>query len=218
MQKMGKWYATWQPRHPPETGTYNFLLDEEVKAYSLVVEDLDVEKLQESKMKEVAEQINQLCEELGIPGRVYLVPGSLWIIFCLKDELSRDCRRKFAASLKSWIHQQKQSGANGWTLAQDPCWKPLHAVSQTGFLIWCGRLNLYVARACLQSLCGWGPLTFETLLQERGSLRNGELLYLRDLWKGEVILGFKVLALLNVVCWSTLKMRDWTIGCKRSPI
>ena len=128
VQKMGKWYATWQPRHPPETGTYNFLLDEEVKAYSLVVEDLDVEKLQESKMKEVAEQINQLCEELGIPGRVYLVPGSLWIIFCLKDELSRDCRRKFAASLKSWIDQQKQNGANGWTLAQDPCWKPLHAV------------------------------------------------------------------------------------------
>ena len=43
-------------------------------------------------------------------------------------ELSRDCRREFAASLKSWIDQQKQSGANGWTLAQDPCWKPLHAV------------------------------------------------------------------------------------------
>ena len=96
--------------------------------YSVVVEDLDVINLQESEMERVAGQINQLCEDLGIPGRVYLVPGSLWIIFCLNIELSRDCRRKFAASLKSWIDQQKQSGANGWNLAQDPCWKPLHAV------------------------------------------------------------------------------------------
>ena len=42
---------------------------------SLVVEDLDVTKLPESKMKEVAEEINRLCEDLGIPGRVYLVPA-----------------------------------------------------------------------------------------------------------------------------------------------
>ena len=129
MQDLGLWYPKWEPQ-ASETGI-SFLLDEEKKdkkAYSVVVKDLDVENLQESERNELADQINRLCEDLGIPGRVYLVRGSLWIIFCLKDELSRDCRRKFAASLKSWIDQQKQSGANGWTLAQDPCWKPLHAV------------------------------------------------------------------------------------------
>ena len=42
--------------------------------------------------------------------------------------LSRGCKEEFAASLKSWIDQQKQSGGNGWNLAQDPCWKPLYAV------------------------------------------------------------------------------------------
>ena len=128
VQDIGEWYKRWQPRNPPETGTCNFLLEEEVKAYSLVVKGLDVIKFEESERKTVADRINQLCEDLGIPGRVYLVPGSLWIIFCVNVGLSRDCRRKFAASLKSWIDQQKQSGANGWTLARDPCWKPLHAV------------------------------------------------------------------------------------------
>ena len=128
VQDIGEWYKTWQPRNPPETGTCNFLLEEEVKAYSLVVKGLDVIKFEQSERKKVADRINQLCEDLGIPGRVYLVPGSLWIIFCTNVGLSRDCRRKFAASLKSWIYQKKQSGANGWTWAQDPCWKPLHAV------------------------------------------------------------------------------------------
>ena len=126
---IGKWYKKWEPQ-ASETGI-SFLLDEEKKdkkAYSVVVKDLDVANLQESERNELADQINRLCKDLGIPGRVYLVPGSLWIIFCLNIELSRDCRRKFAASLKSWIDQQKKSGANGWTLAQDPCWKPLHAV------------------------------------------------------------------------------------------
>ena len=129
MQDLVLWYKKWEPQ-ASETGI-SFILDEEKKdkkAYSVVVKDLDVENLQESERNKLADQINRLCEDLEIPGRVYLVPGSLWIIFCLKDELSRDCRRKFAASLKSWIDQQKQSGANGWTLAQDPCWKPLHAV------------------------------------------------------------------------------------------
>ena len=42
--------------------------------------------------------------------------------------LSRGCKEEFAASLKSWIEKQKQSRANGWTLARDPRWKPLHAV------------------------------------------------------------------------------------------
>ena len=126
---IGRWYKKWEPQ-ASETGI-SFLLDEEKKdkkAYSVVVKDLDVTKLPESEMKEVAEETNRLCKDLGIPGRVYLVPGSLWIIFCLNIELSKDCRRNFTASLKSWIDQQKQSGANGWTLAQDPCWKPLHAV------------------------------------------------------------------------------------------
>ena len=129
MQDIGKWYKKWEPQ-ASETGI-SFLLDEEKKdkkAYSVVVKDLDVTKLPESEMKEVAEEINRLCKDLGIPGRVYLVPGSLWIIFCLNIELPKDCRRNFTARLKSWIHQQKQSGANGWTLAQDPCWKPLYAV------------------------------------------------------------------------------------------
>ena len=129
MQDIGRWYIKWEPQ-ASETGI-SFLLDEEKKdkkAYSVVVKDLDFTKLPESERNELADQINRLCKDLGIPGRVYLVRGSLWIIFCLKDELSRDCRRKFAASLKTWIDQQKQSGANGWTLAQDPCWKPLHAV------------------------------------------------------------------------------------------
>ena len=124
VQVIGEWYETWQPGNPPETG----LLAKEKKAYSLVVKDLDVTKLEEKEMKKVTGQINQLCEDLDIPGRVYLVPGSLWIIFCLNGELSRDCRRKFAEDLKSWIDQQKQSGANGWTLAEDPCWKRLHVV------------------------------------------------------------------------------------------
>ena len=150
VQDIGKWYKRWEGQKPkippedgyPETGTCNFLLDEEVKdldvegplqqwpglAYSLVVEDLDVNHLEESERKKVAEEINQLCEDFGIPGRVYLVPGSLWIVFCVNVELSRHCRKKLAASLKSWIDQQKKSGANGWTLARDPCWKPLHAV------------------------------------------------------------------------------------------
>ena len=145
VQDIGKWYKRWEgqkPRIPPETGTCNFLLDEEVKdldvegplqqwpglAYSLVVEDLDVKNLEESERERVAANINQLCEDFGIPGRVYLMPGSLWIVFCVNVELSRDCRKKLAASLKSWMDQQKQSGANGWTVARDPCWKPLHAV------------------------------------------------------------------------------------------
>ena len=128
MQDLGKWYDIWEPRDSSETGTCKYLLDKEKKAYSVVVEDLDVIKLEEKEMKELADLINKWCKDLGIRGRVYLVPGSLWIIFCLKDEFSRDCRREFAASLKSWIDQQKQSGANGWTLARDPCWKPLHAV------------------------------------------------------------------------------------------
>ena len=134
VQKIGEWYETWQPRNPPKTGTC--ILDElegplqewPKFTYSLVVEHLDVKNLQESERKRVAEQINQLCKDLGIPGRVYLVQGSLWIIFCLNDGLSKDCRRKFASSLKTWIDQQKQIGANGWTLARDPCWKHLHAV------------------------------------------------------------------------------------------
>ena len=130
MQDFGKWYKEYDGKEPipPETGTYKFFLDKEKKAYSLVVEDLDIINLQESERKKVAEKINELCEDLRIPGRVYLVPGSLWIIFCLNIELSRDCRRNFEESLKIWIHQQKQHGANGWTLAQDPCWKPLYAV------------------------------------------------------------------------------------------
>ena len=145
VQDIGEWYKRWEgqkPLIPPETGTCNFLLDEEVKdfdvegplqqwpglAYSLVVEDLDIKNFEESERKSLAANINQLCEDFGIPGRVYLVPGSLWIVFCVNVELSRDCRKKLAASLKSWIDQQKQSGANGWTLARDPCWKPLHAV------------------------------------------------------------------------------------------
>ena len=128
MQDLGQWYDIWEPRDSSETGTCKFLLDKEKKAYSVVVEDLDVIKLEEKEMKELADHINKWCKDLGIPGRVYLVPGSLWIIFCLNGELSRDLRREFAASLKSWIDQQKQSGANGWTLARDPCWKPLHAV------------------------------------------------------------------------------------------
>ena len=145
LQDIGEWYKRWEGekrRIPQETGTCNFLLDEEVKdfdvegplqqwpglAYSLVVEDLDVKNFEESERKSVAANINQLCEDFGIPGRVYLVPGSLWIVFCVNVEPSRDCRKKLAASLKSWIDQQKQSGANGWTLARDPCWKPLHAV------------------------------------------------------------------------------------------
>ena len=130
MQDFGKWYKEYDGKEPipPETGTYKFFLDKEKKAYSLVVEDLDIINLQESKRKKVAEKINELCEDLRIPGRVYLVPGSLWIIFCLNIELSRDCRRNFEESLKIWIHQQKQHDANGWTLAQDPCWKPLYAV------------------------------------------------------------------------------------------
>ena len=128
VQDIGEWYQKWQPRDSSETGTCKFLLDEEKKAYSIVVKDLDINNLQEPEMETVAGQINHLCEYFDIPGRVYLVPGSLWIIFCLNGELSRDLRRKFAASLKSWIDQQKQSGANGWTLARDPCWKPLHAV------------------------------------------------------------------------------------------
>ena len=145
VQDIGEWYTRWEgqkPLIPPETGTCNFLLDEEVKdfdvegplqqwpglAYSLVVEDLDIKNFEESERKKLAEEINQLCEDFGIRGRVYLVPGSLWIVFCVNVELSRDCRKKLAASLKSWIKQQKQSGANGWTLARDPCWKPLHAV------------------------------------------------------------------------------------------
>ena len=109
------------------------------------MEDLDVKKLEEKERKNVADRINQLCEDLGIPGRVYLVPGSLWIIFCTNVRLSRDCRRKVAASLKSWIDQQKQSGASGWSLARDPCWKPLHAVP--------GRI-LHVVRQ-VETLCGW---------------------------------------------------------------
>ena len=145
VQDIGKWYKRWEgekPRIPPEPGTFNFLLDEEVKdldvegalqqwpglAYSLVVEDLEVKNLEESERKRVAAEINQLCENFGIGGRVYLAPGSLWIVFCVNVELSRDCRKELAASLKSWIDRQKQSGANGWTLARDPCWKPLHAL------------------------------------------------------------------------------------------
>eukprot|EP00434_Breviolum_minutum_P041099 symbB.v1.2.036554.t1/scaffold5179.1/size30116/3 len=129
MQDLVLWYKKWEPQ-ASETGI-SFLLDEEKKdkkAYSVVVKDLDVENLQESERNELADEINRLCKDLGIPGQVYLVRGSLWIIFCLKDELSRDCRRKFAEDLKSWIGQQKQSGANGYILAQDPCWKPLYAV------------------------------------------------------------------------------------------
>ena len=78
MQDLRKWYKEddgKKPRIPPETGSCKFFLDEEKNAYSLVVEDLDVTKLPESKMKDVAEEINRLCEDLGIPGRVYLVPA-----------------------------------------------------------------------------------------------------------------------------------------------
>ena len=124
VENIGMWYKEFEGTKcsiPSEPGTLTC-------TYSLVVKDLDVTKLPESKMKLVARQINESCKYFGIRGRIYLVPGSLWIIFCLNAELSRDCRRNFAASLKSWINQQKQSGANGWTLAQDPCWKPLYAV------------------------------------------------------------------------------------------
>ena len=147
VENMGKWYGTWEgikPRIPPETGTWTC-------TYSLVVEGLDVKKLPESDMKTVAEQINQLREDFDIPGRVYLVPGSLWIIFCTNIRLSRDCRRTFAASLKSWI-DQKHSGASGWT-AQDPCWKPLYAVPDR--ILHLVRQVEKLCGACLPTKCMW---------------------------------------------------------------
>ena len=81
------------------------------------------------------------------------MPGSLWMIFRVNVELSRDCRRKFAASLKSWIDQQKQSGANGWTLAQDPCWKPLHAVPDR--ILDLVRQVETLCCSCLPTKCMW---------------------------------------------------------------
>ena len=78
VQDIGEWYKKWQPQSS-ETGI-SFLLDEEKKdkkAYRVVVKDLDVANLQESERNELADQINRLCKDLGIPGRVYLVPGSL---------------------------------------------------------------------------------------------------------------------------------------------
>ena len=151
VQNIGKWYETWQPTDPPKALTCKFLLDKEKKAYSLVVEGLDIINLQEPERKRVAERINHLCKDLGIPGRVYLVPGSLWIIFCLNVELSRDCRKKFAASLKSWIDQQ--NGANGWTLARDPCWKPLHAVPDR--ILDLVRQVETLCGSCLATKCMW---------------------------------------------------------------
>ena len=204
VQDIGKWYKRWEgqkPRIPPETGTCNFLLDEEVKgleegalqqwpglAYSLVVEDLDVKNLEESEKKRMAAEINQLCENFGIPGRVYLAPGSLWIVFCVNVELSRDCRKKLAARLKSWIDRQKQSSANGWTLARDPCWKPLHAVPDqildlvrqvetlcatclptTSMWLRASDLRNLVAEAMRErQLEEWRVVVFEGLVERRG--------------------------------------------------
>ena len=148
VQDIRKWYEKWEGKKPipPETGTWTC-------TYSLVMKGLDVKDLPESDRKRVAEEINQLCKDFGIRGRVYLVPGSLWIIFCTNERLSRDCRSNFAASLKSWIHQQKQSGANGWTLAQDPCWKPLYAVPDR--ILDLVRQVETLCGSCLPTKCMW---------------------------------------------------------------
>ena len=42
----------------------------------------EVVKLQETESRSGRPNQDQFCDELEIPGRVYLVPGSLWIIFC----------------------------------------------------------------------------------------------------------------------------------------
>ena len=99
--------------------------------------------------------------------------------------LSRGCKEEFAASLKSWIDQQKQSGANGWTLAQDPRWKPLHAVPgrivdlvrQVEILcgsclptkpVWLRASDLRNLVAMERKLEEWRVVLFEGLMERRG--------------------------------------------------
>ena len=48
--------------------------------YPIVGEDEEVATLPESRLKKMAEQINDPSSVLGVPCRAFLAPGSLWII------------------------------------------------------------------------------------------------------------------------------------------
>ena len=126
VESMEQWYTEFEGReapsqpasHPSKTSKYKFLL----------IEDVKVNALPADAQKELATTIKLLCDDFEIDGRTYLVPGSLWVVFCLKEELSLQYQEGIQAKLKTWLDEKKRVGAAGWRVVGYPCWKPLYVV------------------------------------------------------------------------------------------
>ena len=83
--------------------------------YSLYVRDLKIERMPETGLKILTDQINHLCEEdFDFPVRAYVAPGSLWVIICADQPLPTERRNSFRDRLLVVMQQwstQKHAAA-----------------------------------------------------------------------------------------------------------
>ena len=124
LQDLSQWYEKYEGSSVDVTGA-----GQRRCRYALCVDGLDINCLCEGDLKNIAACINQLCTDFEIRDRVYLAPGSLWLVFCLCQPLAKDQQSKFRDAFCEFLHGSIEGrGGHGWSLTSKPSWKPMHAV------------------------------------------------------------------------------------------
>ena len=90
------------------------------RTYAIYTEGVDIEHADDSELRNIAEQINELSKKFDtVDGkyRIFMVPGSSWIIV---RSVARLQLTTFMKSLTEWIEERRHDVRSRWTRATAP--------------------------------------------------------------------------------------------------
>ena len=82
--------------------------------------------VEDAELPSIGKEINGLCQQFGIKLKVFLVPGSLWIIIRSAERLQE--RAAFMQNLTKFVESLRRTGSRGWRNAEAPYRVPLHTL------------------------------------------------------------------------------------------
>lgn len=113
--------------------------------YALVAEQAEAAPLPECELRKIAESINQQSEVFSVPYKVFLAPGSLWIIIRSEGQLQMPA---FLKGVQELI-QQRQLGGEICKAVPNLMRVPLHAVPRRLLNLVYQVENLLESSGCL---------------------------------------------------------------------
>ena len=93
--------------------------------HAIYVPGAEIQRAADSELEELRVKIKQLCKKVfKVDYRVFLNPGSLWIIIRSAEKLQH--LKKFMRNLAEWVEQMRGEALATWRKAEAPLLVPLH--------------------------------------------------------------------------------------------